>query len=89
MNPQRFLSERLMEDLAPFAFVAMLAALIVLPAITLGIARKWSQSQPEVATGALTGAVVICVVGILTAALVFLAVIGWIPPLQQLLHPAS
>ena len=86
MNKESLLSPQLMDDALPLAFVALMAALVVLPAIAFGVARKWSAHQPEIATAALGGAVIVSLVGILAAAFVALAVIGWIPPLAQLLH---
>jgi len=78
--------ERLMDDVLPFAFVVMMISLIVLPAISFGIARKWSSHQPEIATGALTGAVIVSIVGILCTTFVALVVLGWIPPLNELVR---
>jgi hypothetical protein len=85
MNPTQ-IPDHLMDDVIPLAFVAMLSALVVLPAITFGIARKWSASQPQSAGAVLTGAVLVCVVGILSATFLALVVLRWFPPLDTLLH---
>ncbi len=89
MNHQPLLPERLMDDALPFIFVVMLVAFVVLPAITFGIARKWSSSQPEISGAALTGAALVTIVGILSATFLALVVLGWIPPLGQLLHSSG
>ncbi len=83
MDSHMLLPERLMDDAVPLAFVVMMISLVVLPAVTLGIARKWSSNQPQIAPGALTAAAAICIVGILSAALVTLAILGWLPPPDQ------
>jgi hypothetical protein len=84
LNPHSILPERFLGDAIPLAFVGLFVALVILPAVTFGIARKWSANQPEQASGALAGAVIVSVVGILCAAFLALAVIGWIPPLGEL-----
>jgi|SoiMethySBSTD1v2_1073268.scaffolds.fasta_scaffold2610250_1 hypothetical protein len=86
MNNALHLPDRILDDVLPLSFVVMMIALIVLPAITFGIARKWSASQPDTGTAALSGAVIVTVVGILSAAFVTLVVLGWIPPLGELVH---
>jgi exosortase/archaeosortase len=86
VNPKGLLSERLMDDAIPLVFVVLMMAVVVLPAVTFGIARKWGTHQPEVASGALAGAVIVSVVGILATAFLALVVLGWVPPLEQLIH---
>ena len=86
MDRTGLLSERLMDDALPLMFVIMLAALVVVPAVTFGIAKKWSSQQPDLGTTVLSGAVIVSIVGILSATFLALAVVGWIPPLDQLMR---
>jgi predicted lipid-binding transport protein (Tim44 family) len=85
MNPSPIANLRNMDDLLPLIAVMLGCSLIVLPSVTLSIARKWSASQPQLASGILGGAIAIALFGILTTAFIVLALIGWIPPLQTLL----
>ena len=85
MDSHGLLPERLMDDTLPLVGVIMVVALVVLPAVTFGIARKWGTSNPEISTGALGGAVVVSIVGILSATFLALAILGWVPPLNELM----
>jgi predicted lipid-binding transport protein (Tim44 family) len=79
MNPRNF------DDLLPLIAVMLGCSLIVLPSVTLSIARKWSAAQPQLASGILGGAIAIALVGILTTTFIILCMIGWLPPLQTLM----
>ena len=83
------LPDYVLGDLVPLAFVGVFIALVVLPAVTFGIARKWSAQQPDATTAILGGAVIVTVTGILAAAFLALIVIGWIPPIDQLMHASA
>ena len=85
MSPNSLVPDRMMDDVLPFLFILVLAALVVVPFLTFSVARKWSQTHPEIATGALSAAVIVSVVGIFATVFLSLAVTGWIPPLPQLL----
>ena len=86
MNQTGLLPDHLMQDAVPLVLAVMMVALVVVPAVTFGIARKWSQSQPDIATAALGGAVIVSVVAIAASAFLALALIGWLPPLNQISH---
>ena len=73
------------DDLIAIPIVVMAFAFIVLPTVTLGIARKWSQNQPQLSGAVLAGAVTISLLGILCATFVTLVVLGWMPSLSVLL----
>lgn len=85
MNATHLLSDRMMDDILPLAGVLLGCSLVVLPALAMTIARKWSSAQPQLSTGILGGTIAITLFGIFTSAFVFLALIGWIPPLGVLL----
>lgn len=85
MNPSPLLNARNLDDLVPLIAVMLGCSLIILPSITLSIARKWSASQPQLASGILGGAIAIALFGILTTAFIVLALIGWVPPLQTMI----
>jgi hypothetical protein len=85
MNPNGLLTSRQLDDLLPIVCVLLGCSLIVLPAVTLGIARKWSATQPQLSGAILGGAIAITLFGIFATSFIILALIGWIPPLSQLL----
>lgn len=85
MSPSPILDAKNFDDLLPLIAVMLGISLIVLPSVTLSLARKWSASQPQLASGILGGAIAIALLGILTTAFLVLAMIGWIPPLQTLM----
>ena len=89
MNGQGWMTKDIVEVAVPMAFVAVFLAILVVPSVTFGIARKWSLTQPQSAGIAMGGAAVVSIVAILAAATLTLAVVGWLPPLGQLLSPAG
>jgi hypothetical protein len=85
MNPNSIFNGHNVDDLIPLIAVMLGCSLVVLPAVSFGIARRWSASQPQLASGILGGAIAVCLFGILTTAFIILALIGWVPPLQTLM----
>jgi uncharacterized protein YybS (DUF2232 family) len=85
MNHGPLFSGAQADDIIPLVCVMLGLALVALPAITLGVARRWSSNQPHLAHAILGGAIAITLIGILTTAFILLVVIGWIPPLSTLL----
>ncbi|MBI4878796.1 MAG: hypothetical protein HY812_03930 [Planctomycetes bacterium] len=59
---------------------------VVLPAIVLSFVRKTLTDHEHLAGPLLFCGTVICVIGILVGGVAFLAAIGWLPPLSQLIH---
>jgi uncharacterized protein YybS (DUF2232 family) len=86
MNSPVQLPRDVMEVALTMSFVALFLSLVALPAITFGVARKWSLQRPEISSAALSGAVAVSIVGILAVAFVVLVLIGWVPPLDQWRH---
>jgi hypothetical protein len=85
MNPNSLFNGRNVDDLVPLIAVMLGCSLVILPAVTFGIARRWSANQPQLASGILGGAIAVALFGILTTAFIILALIGWVPPLQTLI----
>jgi hypothetical protein len=85
MNANPLVSVRNVDDLIPLIAVMLGCSLICLPAISFSIARKWSATQPQLASGILGGAIAVSLVGILTTAFIILALIGWVPPLETMI----
>ncbi len=59
---------------------------LVLPGMVLSFVRKTLAEHEHLAGPLLFCGTVICVIGILVGGVAFLAAIGWLPPLSQLIH---
>jgi hypothetical protein len=57
-----------------------------LPTALFSVGYKWAREQRDLAAGILAGMTIISFVSVAAAALIVLVLIGWIPPLDQLLH---
>ena len=57
-----------------------------LPAVTFSFARKVMKEHDHLAGAAIGGAVVVSIFGLLIGSVLILAVVGWLPPLGELIH---
>ncbi len=87
MDSRLALTERTLNDCLPFAFLALFASMIVVPAIVFGLARRVAREQPQFAGAALGGAVAIALGAIAAATLILLVLLGWLPPPGSLAGP--
>lgn len=81
MNPQQLaIDGRDLADGLVFAFLAFGAALIVVPPVVFGIARRLAREQPQLAGAAIGGAVAISLGALAATTLLLLVLLGWLPP---------
>ncbi len=81
MNPQELaLSNHDRGDAIAFAFAAFFAALIIVPPVVFGLARRIAREQPQFGGAAIGGAVAISLGAIGGAGFLLLVLLGWLPP---------